>query len=634
MFKRKRKTAYGEAEVESINWPLIAITLIVTLLACALLYVLLYPVLFGGNDEPEYVIVPFGEDDGDVSPLPPTGTIPLTPDLPPTFTSPPATPVPPVTLPITADTVAMLRLLEQLSGHSTAVSSVVYSPDGRLLASGDRDGIIRLWNTGAGAGTVELYTFRSASNWVNSVSFSRDSRTLAAGGQDNVVRLWDVTTGTEIGSLTGPGGSINSVAFSPVDDRLAAGSDDGTIHIWDVSDPAQPVPVVVLEGLISYVTSVAFSPDGRLLAAGSEDDTVRLWSIPDGTPVSVLLGHRSNVAGVAFSPDGSRLASIGADQAIRLWNVTALAAMETNSIVLEGHTENLNSVAFSPNGGLLASAAGGIEDNTVRLWDPVSGAELGVIYPSGPVNSIAFRPDGMRLAVGGATFLSIWGAQAGGSVQAATSTSQTAQPTATIIIEYGTPAPPTSADECVLIVGDETITTRTGPGTSYDAVGTLPPGMSVAAVGWIRGTEEGFTWWRLTNQAWLRGDQLANVNDLPDPCWALPLLSDPAAPVPTSAPIVPSTPQLTVTPWPTVPVNTGGATCILTAQLPDVNARTGPTRSAEIVSKLAEGQQVTAVGWTTGEEGFTWWQLADGSWVRADTVEFPADCLALPQVTP
>ncbi len=630
-FKRKRKTGYGEEEDGGVNWPLVGLTLIVGAVACGLLYLLLAPVLLDGDDEPEIVIVPYGED-GSPTPSAPS----LTPPPAPTEVTLPS-PAPTeagVLLPITAASVRQVEPIAALVGHSNAVSSVAFSPDGRTLASGDRDGMVRLWNAAQG---VEILTFRSDSNWVTSISFNPDGSQLAAGGQDELVRRWDLATGDSLAPLAGAGGPVNSVAFSPDGSLLAAGSDDGTVYLWDLDDPgATPA---TLAGHTSFVTAVAFSPDGSLLAAGGQDNTVRVWEVASGAARSVLDGHTGNISSIAFSPDGQTLASTGADHAVRLWDLGELAPTESERAFLVGHTENVNDVVFSPDGSLIVSAAGGIEDNTVRLWDAASGQELRAIYPAGPANALAFSPDGRRLAVGGATYLSLWGAVEGAATPAGP------VPTATVALEYDTPDAPVLAPgeeaasgACVLIIGTDGVTLREGPGAAYAETGALTSGQQVAAVAWTRGTEEGFTWWRLENGSWLRGDQLSNVNTLPDPCWALPLVTDPDAPLPTTvpgatAPESPAAPAGTLAPVAT-PDATGAAGCLLTALADEVNVRAGPGITNEIVANLSQGQPVQATGWTQDAEQYVWWRLAAGQWVRADTVEFPDACLTLPRVTP
>jgi hypothetical protein len=281
-----------------------------------------------------------------------------------------------------------------LTGHTDEVFSVAFSPDGRLLASGScgqgniiicTQGEIRLWDVATGSLVRSLTGHTS---WINSVAFSPDGRLLASGSADSTIRLWEVATGEEL--LTLYDYFVRSVAFSPDGRLLASGSDDKTIKLWDVGGRL----VRILTGHTDRVRSVAFSPDGRLLASGSRDKTIKLWEVASGREVRTLSGHTGSVTSVAFSPDGRLLASGSADDTIKLWEVASGREVRT----LSGHTDWVTSVAFSPDGRLLAS---GSYDNTIKLWEVASGNLVRtLIGHTDGVTSVAFSPDGQLLASG------------------------------------------------------------------------------------------------------------------------------------------------------------------------------------------------------------------------------------------
>ena len=318
-------------------------------------------------------------------------------------------------------------LATSLATGAGFVNSVAFSRDGRTLASGSSDGMVRLWGTanpsrprplGQPLTSGPREAIAGGSVGVTSVAFSPDGHTLASGG-NGTVQLWAVADpahprplGQVLAGGTSVFGAIDSVAFGPDGHMLAIGSQancpcdhlKSTIQLWDIADPTRPKRLDQSLASGTPVNSVAFSRDGHTLASGSFDGTVRLWDIADPArprPFGPILASGTTpVQSVAFSPDGHTLASGSLDGTIRLWDLVhpahphPLSAIPTGGIV--------GSVGFSPDGHTLAS---GSLDGTIRLWnvtDPAQPSPLGqpLTGGTGAVDSVAFSPDGHTLASG------------------------------------------------------------------------------------------------------------------------------------------------------------------------------------------------------------------------------------------
>ena len=296
--------------------------------------------------------------------------------------------------------------LHAVTGPYAEVYGVAFSPGGKLLASADSDGTVRLWDPATGQ-PVSRPLPADLNDWVNAVAFSPDGKLLASADDDGTVRLWNPATGQPAGTPlpadTGPNGGVEGVAFSPDGKLLASADDDGTVRLWNPAT-GQPAgtPLPADTGPNGGVEGVAFSPDGKLLASADDDGTVRLWDPATGQPVSTPLHAETDglVAGVAFSPDGKLLASADSDGTVRLWDPATGQPVGRPLPADTGPNGDVNGLAFSPDGKLLASAD---SDGMARLWDPATSQPVSTLLhtdtgPNGGVESVAFSPDGKLLA--------------------------------------------------------------------------------------------------------------------------------------------------------------------------------------------------------------------------------------------
>jgi WD40 repeat protein len=272
----------------------------------------------------------------------------------------------------------------QLEGHTGYISSLSFSLDGKTLASGGSDRSIRLWRLADNSCRI----LEGHTEFVMSVAFEPNGQTLASGSFDGSIRIWDITDGTCTKVLRDERMHlVCSVAFSPDGATLASGgylveeaqdeedAEFGIILLWDLLDEENTGGALLFQSqeINSTILSISYSPDGRYLAAGSSDSKVRLWNVADCTLRTVFKGHNDWIRSVRFSPNGKILASAGDDCSIRLWNVGARFVTGRCLVHLsERHSVGVLSVAFSPCGRTLAS---GGYDGDVQLWNPFEESE-------------------------------------------------------------------------------------------------------------------------------------------------------------------------------------------------------------------------------------------------------------------
>ena len=146
---------------------------------------------------------------------------------------------------------------------------------------------------------------------VNCVVFSLDGKRVASASDDGTMKVWDAVSGQEMLTVKGNLNGVMSVAFSPDGKQLASDAHH-SVKVWDATSGQE---VLTFDGgiLPARIHRVAFSPDGKLLASSSFDQTVKVWDAAKGEELLTLKGHADGVRDVAFSPDGKRIASAGMD---------------------------------------------------------------------------------------------------------------------------------------------------------------------------------------------------------------------------------------------------------------------------------------------------------------------------------
>ncbi|GLF94951.1 nSTAND1 domain-containing NTPase [Streptomyces yaizuensis] len=267
-----------------------------------------------------------------------------------------------------------------------AVEPFALSPDARTLATADDRGTVRLRNTAGGRSRLILH--RTAGPPLH-LLFSPDGRTLATGDEDTV-RLWDPASGALRATIGAGTREFVSFAFSP-DSRFLATGGGGAVRLWDA---ATGRPGRTLSTSVHRDADVTFSPDGRTLAVttGYFRD-ITLLDPASGKVRATSRAVRQEFTSLAFSPD-SRFLATGGDGVIRLWD----AATGSPGRVLSRSDSGEVALAFSPDSRTLATAMTGIPD--ITLWDTASGVSRGALEnDTRSVGKLSFGPGGRTLAV-------------------------------------------------------------------------------------------------------------------------------------------------------------------------------------------------------------------------------------------
>jgi glucose repression regulatory protein TUP1 len=276
--------------------------------------------------------------------------------------------------------------------HSSVVCCVRFSNDGKFLATGCNK-TTQVFGVETGELVARLSDDNTAAEnagssadlYIRSVCFSPDGKFLATGAEDKVIRIWDLSTRKITKYLKGHEQDIYSLDFFPDGQRLVSGSGDRTVRIWDLNTGQCSLTLSIEDG----VTTVAVSPDGKLIAAGSLDRTVRVWDSSTGFLVERLdseneagTGHKDSVYSVAFTSSGTEVASGSLDRTVKLWSLKQLGNSATTSpgknvtaceVTYVGHKDFVLSVCSSPDSQYILS---GSKDRGVIFWEKKTGDPL------------------------------------------------------------------------------------------------------------------------------------------------------------------------------------------------------------------------------------------------------------------
>lgn len=286
------------------------------------------------------------------------------------------------------------KLTRRIFTRAERAHAMVFLPDGKLAVAGGRpgqEGDVRIYDINAGKTKdfggvpaadgvkdkkVLVKQLVQVEDSILGLAVSADGKKLAAGGCDRMVRVWDIETGKLEHSIENHADWILGVAFTPDGKGLVTASRDKTAKVWDL---AAKESLVTFPDHQNPVYNVTTTPDGQFGISAGDDNSIRVWPTVDTSDKKgkkaaggkSMSGHSKAVFRLAIHADKKSplLASGSADMSVRLWEPVSGKSLKT----LTGFTDWVYAVAISPDGQLVA---GGAANGEVRIWKTTDGSPI------------------------------------------------------------------------------------------------------------------------------------------------------------------------------------------------------------------------------------------------------------------
>lgn len=245
-------------------------------------------------------------------------------------------------------------LMKSFTAHRGIVWMAVYHPTRPLLMTSGDDATIKLWDSA----NYELVTEWKADSAVRSAAFSPDGRRVVAGDREGTIHIYDIDSGSQVASQNHPG-SILGIDYSSDGKLIASVGSDKVVRIFDSETLAERN---TLAGHDGPIYGVKFASQGPLIASVGWNKNVRVWNTETGKEELNLIGSEGDIWGVSFCSDGTHLVTGEQGGAARVWDLSTGDVVTT----LRGHASAVHNVSLDPVAHRIATSS---RDGTIRVWD-------------------------------------------------------------------------------------------------------------------------------------------------------------------------------------------------------------------------------------------------------------------------
>ncbi|KAN0022174.1 hypothetical protein ACTFIU_004345 [Dictyostelium citrinum] len=277
----------------------------------------------------------------------------------------------------------MYREVAKLHGHTRAITSITFSPSGKLIASTSEDLVIKVWSVETQKAD---YTIEKAHNDpINCIAFNpTDESELISCSDDYSTKVWSRFTTSITLSTEGSTNTIKHCIYSPDGKYIATVSRDCSIAIYLCSSKKL---LFRLKGHTDWVNFCTFSPDSKKLVSGGWDFNLRVWNIKTQKEILCLKGHSSSIEKAFFTKDQKYIISASFDGSVKVWD-----AQFGSEITSLRHQTRISDVVNSSDGsGRIFSSS---DDGIIKSWYPVAGSCLATLTGhSGPIKQVQFNPN-------------------------------------------------------------------------------------------------------------------------------------------------------------------------------------------------------------------------------------------------